>query len=208
MTSAAPTIVRMIPAMSEEPARPQGSWQPLPTTISQTRAGAAVHHYAKERRITTIPTEPEARHDYFVALGRTGGAATFAKYGANHYVTLGKQGFATTLGRYGGDFVWRLLRASYLRKYTDRTGPRRRTTAKAREKGRLRAECRRLYPTAQPCVDCGAPGTQRDHIRGVVAGNGPENVAWRCDRCHAAKTRAERLARWGRKEDVERAIAC
>jgi len=33
----------------------------------------------------------------------------------------------------------------------------------------------------------------------VLAGNAPDNVAWRCDRCHTAKTRAERDARWGSK---------
>jgi len=71
----------------------------------------------------TIPTEPEERRAYFAALGRTGGAATLERYGASHYAALGKQGFATTLGRYGGDFVWRLLRDSYLRKYPDRTAP-------------------------------------------------------------------------------------
>lgn len=153
--------------------------------------------------MTMIPLEPEARRAYFAALGRAGGHATFERHGAGHYAALGKQGFAVTLGRYGGDFVWRLLRASYLRKYPDRTRPRRRTTTEAREKDCLRAECRRLYPTARPCADCGAPGTQRDHIHGVLAGNDPENVAWRCDDCHDEKTRAEREARWGTRE-----IAC
>ncbi len=147
-----------------------------------------------------IPTEPEQRRAYFAALGRTGGAATLEKYGASHYAALGKQGFATTLGRYGGGFVWRLLRDSYLRKYPDRIGPCRRSTDEAREKDRLRAEARRLYPDPHSCVACGTPGTQRDHVRGVRAGNAPDNVAWRCDRCHAAKTRAERDARWGHKD--------
>ncbi len=157
-----------------------------------------------------IPTESEERRAYFAALGHVGGAATLERYGASHYATLGKQGFATTLDRYGGDFVWRLLRDSYLRKYPDRTGPRRRATDMAREKDRLRAKARRLYPDPQPCADCGAPGTERDHIQGVLAGNGPENIAWRCDRCHDAKTRGERRARWGTKEDPEpqHAIAC
>jgi len=106
--------------------------------------------------------------------------------------------------------VWRLLRDSYLRKYPDRTGPRRRATDTARAKDRLRAKARRLYPNPQPCADCSVPGTERDHIQGVLAGNGPENIAWRCDRCHAAKTRGERRARWETKEDPEprRAIAC
>ena len=112
---------------------------------------------------------------------------------------LGRIGFTVTLGRYGGDFVWRLLRESYLRKFPDRTGPRRRTTAQAREKDRLRAQARRLYPESHPCVVCGATGTQRDHVRGVLAGNGPENVGWRCDRCHGKKTQAERQACWGIK---------
>jgi len=150
-----------------------------------------------------IPTEPEERHAYFVTLGRAGGAATLAKYGASHYAALGKVGFAVTLGRYGGDFVRQLLRDSYLRKYPDRAEPRRRTTDEVREKDRMRAACRRLYPDPQPCADCGEPGTQRDHVRGVFAGNAPDNVAWRCDRCHAAKTRAERDARWGRKDTAK-----
>ncbi len=150
-----------------------------------------------------IPTEPEERRAYFAALGRTGGAATLERYGASHFAALGKQGFATTLGRYGGDFVWRLLRDSYLRKYPDRTEPRCRSTDEAREKDRLRAEARRLYPDPHPCADCGEPGTQRDHVRGVRAGNAPDNVAWRCDRCHAAKTRAERGTRWGSKDTAK-----
>lgn len=150
--------------------------------------------------MTMIPMEPEARHTYFVALGRAGGHATFEKHGVGHYAALGKQGFAVMLGRYGGDFVWRLLRESYLRKYPDRAEPRRRTTAQASEKDRLRAEARRLYPDPQPCVACGDPGTQRDHVHGVLAGNGPANVGWRCDRCHATKTRAEREACWGTKD--------
>ncbi len=157
-----------------------------------------------------IPTDPEERRAYFAALGRAGGTATLERYGASHFAALGKQGFATTLGRYGSDFVWCLLRDSYLRKYPDRTGPRRRSTDEAREKDRLRAEARRLYPDPRPCADCGEPGTQRDHLRGVFAGNAPDNVAWRCDRCHAAKTRAERQAYWGTKEDSEpeHATAC
>lgn len=149
--------------------------------------------------MTTIPTEPEERRVYFTALGRAGGRATVAKIGRSGMAELGKMGFATTLGRYGGDFVWRLLRDSYLCKYPDRTGQRRRTTAEAHEKDRLRAECRRLYPHPQPCVECGEPGTQRDHVHGVLVGNDLGNVAWRCDRCHAAKTHAERDARWGTK---------
>ena len=157
-----------------------------------------------------IPTDPEERRAYFIALGRAGGTATVAKYGKERMVALGKQGFAVTLGRYGGDVVWLLLRDSYLRKYPDRTGPRRRATDAAHENERLRAEARRLYPDPQPCADCGALGTERDHIQGVLAGNGPENIAWRCDRCHAAKTRGERRARWGGKEDPasRHAIAC
>jgi len=147
-----------------------------------------------------IPTEPEERRAYFAALGRYGGTAVYKKYGRERMVALGKQGFATTLGRYGGDFVWRLLRDSYLRKYPDRTGPCRRSTNETREKDRLRASARRLYPDPRPCANCGEPGTQRDHIHGVRAGNAPDNVAWRCDRCHAAKTRAERDARWGSKD--------
>ncbi len=150
-----------------------------------------------------IPTNPEQRRAYFAALGRAGGAATVAKYGTSHYAALGKQGFATTLGRYGGEFVWSLLRDSYLRKYPNHTAPRRRSTDEAREKDRLRAEARRLYPDPQPCADCGEPGTQRDHVRGVRAGNAPDNVAWRCDRCHAAKTRAERNAHWGSKDTAK-----
>src|SRR5579864_1640610 len=137
--------------------------------------------------MAAIPTEPAARRAYFVALGRAGGTATFTKFGGAHMVALGKQGFRITLGRYGGAFVWRLLRESYLRKFPDRTGPRRRTTAIAREKERIRGAARRLYPTPRPCVDCGAPGTQRDHIDGALAGNAPSNVAWRCAHCHAAK---------------------
>jgi len=147
-----------------------------------------------------IPTDPEERHAYFVALGRVGGAATRDKYSNSHFADLGKVGFAVTLGRYGGDFVWSLLRDSYLRKYPDRTGPRRRTTAEARDKDHLRAEARRLYPDPQSCADCGKPGTERDHIHGVLIGNAPDNVAWRCDDCHREKTRAERHARWGTKE--------
>jgi len=146
-----------------------------------------------------IPTDPEERHAYFVALGRAGGAATRDKYSNTHFADLGKVGFAVTLGRYGGDFVWSLLRDSYVRKYPDRTGPRRRTTAEAREKDDLRAEARRLYPDPQPCADCGQPGTERDHIHGVLAGNTPDNVAWRCDDCHDQKTGAERHTRWGTK---------
>ena len=146
--------------------------------------------------MATIPTEPADRRAYFAALGRAGGTATYAKLGADHMAELGKKGFVTTLERYGGDFVWRLLWRSYLRKFPERTGPLRRTTPEAREKGRLRAAARRLYPDPQPCVDCGAPGTQRDHVHGVLAGNGPANVAWRCDRCHGHKTRGERQARW------------
>ena len=157
--------------------------------------------------MAVIPTDPEARHAYFVALGRTGGVATLTKYGPDHFSAIGKTGFAVTLGRHGGDFVWRLLRDSYLRKYPDRTGPRRRTTEEAREKDRLRAECRRLYPDTEPCIVCGAPGAQRDHVQGVLAGNGPENVAWRCDECHAEKTRAEREARWGRAEAARSSLA-
>jgi len=156
--------------------------------------------------MAAIPTEPEERRAYFAALGRAGGAATLERYGASHFAALGKQGFATTLGRYGGDFVWLLLRDSYLRKYPNRTDPHRRATQEAREKDRLRAEARRLYPDPQPCVACGAPGTQRDHIDGVPAGNGPENIAWRCDRCHAAKTRAERDARWGHKDTAKEKV--
>jgi len=150
-----------------------------------------------------IPTEPEERRAYFAELGRAGGAATLATYGASHFAALGKVGFAVTLGRYGGDFVWRLLRDSYLRKYPDRTGPRHRATDAARQKDRLRAEARRLYTDPQPCADCGDPGMQRDHVHGVLAGNDPANVAWHCDRCHANKTRVERRVRWGTKEDPE-----
>jgi hypothetical protein len=98
-------------------ALPEGSSEPLPPAASRTHAGGAVGHHTEERPLRTIPTEPEARHAYFVTLGRAGGSATCAKYGAGHYATLGKLGFAVTLGRYGGDFVWRLLRESYLRKY-------------------------------------------------------------------------------------------
>lgn len=158
--------------------------------------------------MTRIPTEPEKRHDYFVALGHLGGATVYKRYGREHMVALGKQGFATTLGRYGGEFVWLLLRDSYLRKFPDRTGPCHRATEEARAKDRLRAEARRLYPDPQPCADCGEPGTQRDHINGVLNGNAPDNVAWRCDRCHAAKTRAERHALWWPNEDPEQAVAC
>ncbi len=150
-----------------------------------------------------IPTAPEERRAYFAALGRSGGIATFKKLGASHFAAIGQAGFAVTLGRYGGDFVWRLLRDSYLRKFPERTGPLRRTTEEARVKDRLRARARRLYPDPHPCVDCGEPGVQRDHIRGVLAGNEPGNVAWRCACCHTLKTRAERRARWGTKEDSE-----
>lgn len=147
--------------------------------------------------MAVIPTEPEERHAYFVALGQAGGAATLRKFGRRHFVELGRRGFVVTIGRYGGDFVWRLLRDSYLRKYPDRDRPLRRTTDEAREKDRLRAEARRLYPEPKPCVVCDEPATQRDHVHGVLAGNGPDNVQWRCDRCHDDKTRAERQARWG-----------
>ncbi len=151
-----------------------------------------------------IPTEPEERRAYFAALGRAGGAAVYEKYGRERMVALGKQGFATTLGRYGSAFVWRLLRDSYLRKYPDRTGPRRRTTDEAHEKDHLRAEARRLYPNPHPCAVCGESGTQRDHVRGVLAGNAPDNVVWRCDHCHAVKTRAERDTRWGSKDTAKK----
>lgn len=154
-----------------------------------------------------IPSDPTARHAYFVALGRAGGAATLAKHGTAHYAAMGKLGFQVTLGRYGGDFVWRLLRDSYLRKFPDRAGPRRRATDEARVKDRLRAEARRLYPEPQPCVACGQPGTERDHIHGVLAGNSPENIAWRCGDCHKKKTRAERQARWGQREVEPSALA-
>jgi len=153
--------------------------------------------------MSVIPTAPEERHAYFAALGRTGGAALLKKYGAGRMSELGRRGFAVTLGRYGGDFVWRLLRDSYLRKFPDRTGPLRRTTDAARQKDRLRAEARRLYSDPQPCVDCGEPGVERDHVHGVLAGNEPDNVAWRCARCHNRKTHTERRARWGVKEDAE-----
>jgi hypothetical protein len=149
--------------------------------------------------MTAIPTEPEARRAYFAALGRAGGTATYRVHGVAHMAALGRAGFATTLGRYGGDFVWRLLHDSYLHKFPDRTGPRRRTTDEAREKDRLRAEARRLHPDPQPCADCGESGTERDHIHGVLAGNAPDNLAWRCDGCHDEKTRCERHARWGAK---------
>lgn len=145
--------------------------------------------------MATIPTDPAERRAYFVALGRAGGTATYNKFGTDYMVELGKRGFVTTLERYGGEFVWRLLWQSYRRKFPDRAGPLRRTTPEACEKDRLRAQARRLYPAPQPCVDCGAPGTQRDHIRGVLAGNGPDNIAWRCERCHGHKTRAERQMR-------------
>lgn len=153
--------------------------------------------------MSVIPTAPEERRAYFAALGRSGGIATYKKRGASHFAAIGQAGFAVTLGRYGGDFVWRLLRDSYLRKFPDRTGPLRRTTEEAHVKDRLRAQARRHYPKPQACVDCGEPGVERDHIRSVLAGNEPGNVAWRCVRCHGEKTRIERRARWGTTEDSE-----
>ena len=157
--------------------------------------------------MAVIPTEPAARHAYFVALGRAGGTATYATYGAAHMAALGRVGFAVTLGRYGGDVVWHLLRDSYLQKFPDRTGPQRRATDEAHEKDRLRAAVRRLYPDPQPCLVCSAPGQERHHVNGVLAGNGPENVAWHCVPCHAAKTAAQRQVRWGTKESPGRTVA-
>ncbi len=149
--------------------------------------------------MSIIPTAPEERRAYFAALGRSGGTATYEKRGASHFAAIGRIGFAVTLGRYGGDFVWRLLRDSYLRKFPDRPGPLRRTTEEAHVKDRLRAQARRHYPEPQACVDCGEPGVERDHVHGVLASNESGNVAWRCARCHTLKTRAERRARWGTK---------
>lgn len=157
--------------------------------------------------MAVIPTDPGERHAYFVALGQAGGRATLRKLGRSQFVAIGKIGFSVTLGRYGGDFVWRLLRDSYLQKFPDRDRPRHRITAKAREKNRLRAEARRLYPEPQPCAVCHHPGTQRDHIRGVLAGNGPDNVQWLCDHCHDEKTRAERQTCWGAKAPVQHQAA-
>jgi len=142
--------------------------------------------------MAVIPTEPDERRAYFVALGRAGGTATYNKFGIDHMVELGRRGFSTTLERYGGDFVWRLLWRSYLQKFPDRSGPRRRTTAEVREKDRLRAQARRLYPDPQACAICGAPGQERHHIAGVPAGNNPDNVQWLCSPCHAVLSRAER----------------
>ena len=150
-----------------------------------------------------IPREPAARRRYFAELGRAGGLATYRNYGAEYMTALGKLGFAVTLGRYGGDFVWGLLQESYLRKFPDRTGPLRCGTSEAHDKDRLRAEARRLYPHPQPCAVCGAPGQERHHVNGVLAGNDPENVVWHCIACHAEKTRAERQARWGAGETIQ-----
>lgn len=169
----------------------------LPARLAPQARRLVLGSLERDMLMATIPTTSEERRAYFTALGRAGGTATYARFGSSYMATLGKQGFRVTLGRYGGDFVWRLLRESYLRKFPDRDGPRRRTTVEARAKVRLRAKARRLYPIPQLCVDCGEPGTQRDHVHGVLAGNASDNIAWRCDRCHSRKTRIERQECWG-----------
>ena len=43
------------------------------------------------------------------------------------------------------------------------------------------------------CVQCGRPGAlEVDHINGLDAGNGLDNLQSLCRRCHVAKTNRER----------------
>ena len=48
--------------------------------------------------------------------------------------------------------------------------------------GRMRA--RKLYPNPKPCEYCNNPKAERHHKDGNTLNNKPDNVVWRCRRCH------------------------
>lgn len=54
---------------------------------------------------------------------------------------------------------------------------------------KARAAHLRAYPT---CEACGAPATDVHHVNGIAAGNGPDNLASVCRRCHNRLTHGKR----------------
>lgn len=128
--------------------------------------------------------------DYYRKIGSLGGKRTVELHGREHMSEIGKAGFRATLRSVGGQVLAKILGESYQAKFGHPPDPEQWQEANP-EKDKVRAQARRRYPTLR-CSVCGKPATARHHVRGVEAGNAPENIEGRCQDHHGREAHRAR----------------